>query len=260
MTLVQRSKRTVPAVQILAIGLVAMMTFERLAYGQLSHDERHGQPYRGAATVSIATLQVPEQAWKHFEKARVLAIKHKPAESEQESAKALAIAPRFAAAHLLLASQELLLRQFDDVVANVVAARTTDPDAPWAAVLLAGAYNGMRRFKEALAALDDVSGAEAESWQTKYERARAATGLGDVEEALRWSEETLSIAPRDVIDAILVRANALMLAHRWSEAADQLSAYLATPAPLAHKDEALRALAVSTSRLHAEEPVNLASR
>ena len=57
-----------------------------------------------------------------------------------------------------------------------------------------------------------LDGSEAECWQAKYEHARAAIGLGDLDEALKWSSDAWEAAPHDFTDAILMRANALMLA------------------------------------------------
>jgi tetratricopeptide (TPR) repeat protein len=247
-------------ISIVVIVSAAVIGFEGVSKGQSNSYSESELSCGAMATVSVTTLQVPEQAWKHFESARRLALKHKAAESERESAKALAIAPRFAAAHLLQASQELALRQFEAAVSDAAAARASEPGALWSGIILAGAYNGMHRFHDALNVLDTVEGAEAESWQAKYEHARAAVGVGDADEALSWSEEAISLAPRSFLDAMLVRANALMLAHRWIEAADQLNVYLATPAPQPHREEASRALASATRRIRAEEPVNLASR
>jgi tetratricopeptide (TPR) repeat protein len=233
------------------------------AGGQVASGEGHTYTYRGPATISVATLRIPASAWKHFEKARLLAVKHRPAESEKESAKALAIAPTFAAAHILQASQQLALKDYTGAIANVDAARKSEPDAQWSGLILAGAYNSLHRYGDAMDVILGLDGSEAESWQAKYEHARAAIGLGDVDEALKWSSEAYETAPRDFTDAILMRANALMLAKHWAEASDKLYAYLAKPGSQPHREDAQTALDRVTQRMKAEhkpQGVTLASR
>ncbi len=254
------AQRTVLAGLLAAAFVIAS---EGLACGQVAPGEGHTYTYRGPATISVATLKIPPSAWKHFEKARSLAVKHRPAESEKESGKALAIAPTFAAAHILQASQQMALRDFTGAIANVDAARKSEPDAQWSGLILAGAYNSLHRYGDAMETILSLDGSEAECWQAKYEHARAAIGLGDLDEALKWSSEAWEAAPHDFTDAILMRANALMLAKHWAEASDKLYAYLARPGAQPHREEAQAALARVTQRMkeeHKTQGVTLASR
>ncbi len=254
------AKRTVLLGLLAALFMTASVGS---ACGQVAPGEGHTYTYRGPATISVATLKIPASAWKHFEKARSLALKHRAVESEKESEKALAIAPTFAAAHILQASQQLALRDYAGAIANVVAARKSEPDAQWSGLILAGAYNSLHRYGDAMDTILSLDGSEAESWQAKYEHARAAIGLGDVEEALKWSSEAWEAAPHDFTDAILMRANALMLAKHWAEASDKLYAYLARPGVQPHREEAHAALARVTQRMkeeHKPQGVTLASR
>jgi tetratricopeptide (TPR) repeat protein len=242
---------------------VFVMASAGQAAGQVASGEGHTYTYRGPATISVATLRIPASAWRHFEKARSLAVKHRPVESEKESAKALAIAPTFAAAHILQASQQLALKDYTGAIASVDAARKSEPDAQWSGLILAGAYNSLHRYGDAMDVILGLDGSEAESWQARYEHARAAIGLGDVDEALKWSSEAYETAPHDFTDAILMRANALMLAKRWAEASDKLYAYLAKPGVQQHREDAQAALDRVTQRMKAEhkpQGVTLASR
>ena len=259
------ARRTVLAGSLATIFAIASAGVGR---GQLmtpdpTLGQGHTYTYRGPATISVAALKIPASAWKHFEKARSLALKHRPAESEKESAKALAIAPAFAAAHVLQASQQLALQNFAGAIANVDEARKSEPGAQWSGLILAGAYNSLHRYSEALEVILSLDGAEAECWQAKYEHARAAIGLGDVDEALKWSSVAFEAAPRDFADAILVRANALMLAQHWTDASDKLSAYLAKPGAQPHRDQAQTALVAVTRMIKTErqpQGMTLASR
>jgi hypothetical protein len=68
-------------------------------------------------TVSVATLQVPAKAWTHFERARDAMQANRTEEFERETAKALEVAPNFAAVYLLRAIQEVSGPQFDAAIA-----------------------------------------------------------------------------------------------------------------------------------------------
>ncbi|MBB5057576.1 tetratricopeptide (TPR) repeat protein [Granulicella aggregans] len=245
------------------LAAVLVISSSGVALGQVTPGEWHTYTYRGPATISVATLKIPASAWRHFEKARSLALKHRAAESETESGKALAIAPTFAAAHILQASQQLALKDYAGAIANVDQARKSEPDAQWSGLILAGAYNSLRRYGDAMEVILSLDGSEAECWQAKYEHARAAIGLGDVDEALRWSSAAWEAAPHNFSDAILMRSNALILAHHWTEASDKLYAYLAMPGAQPHREEARAALDNVTQRMKAEhkpQGVTLASR
>ncbi len=211
-------------------------------------------------TVSVATLQVPAKAWKHFDKARAAADHNRLEQSQQESSKALEIAPGFAKAYILRASIELHERQYDKAIADVEAAQRSEPNVFWASVLLAGAYNSTHRYKDARLMLDNMRGPEADTWQADYERSRTEIGSGRVEAALYWSAMTRAAAPRKIIDVYLVRANALLLASRWEEARSELTFYLNSSGPQAHHDEALATLEMLKARIDAASTTELAAR
>lgn len=212
------------------------------------------------ATVSVATLRIPDKAWKHFAKAKTAAEHNRPDESGREIAQAIAIAPDFAAAYLLRADLQIKAHAFAEAIDSVAQARRSDPEIPLAGILLAGAYNGLRRYSEANLVLKNLHGAEAQSWQATYERARAATGLSDIDAALLWSTQALELAPEHFPDVYLVRANALMLAQRWTEAEVQLQTYLNSNGPILHRDEVSTALIAVHERIRQQDLANVASR
>jgi tetratricopeptide (TPR) repeat protein len=211
-------------------------------------------------TVSVASLRIPQKAWAHFEKAKAAAERNRPAEAERESARALEIAPRFAEVYVFRATQQVRGHDFQAAIASAEAARQADPDATWASVVLAGAYNGMQRYDDALAALHAARPTEAETWQAKYEQARAEIGLRHVEEALRLSAEALDSAPETFADARLVRGNALLIAGRWGEAAAQMHLYLQSAAPQSHRAEVEQVLAQTEARMQRAQMETIASR
>jgi len=209
-------------------------------------------------TVSVASLRIPEKAWTHYEKAHDALQTNHLEEYDRETAKALQIAPAFAAVYLLRATHELSVHRFDVAIADVLAAQRIEPGTAWSGVLLASAYNGSRRFDDAAAILRNLAGAEADTWQAKYEWTRAAIGRGDVAAALRWSEMALDMAPEGCAEAHLLRANALNLAQRWPAAIAELEAYLDSGNPR-HRAEVL-ALLEGTRSAGAQAGATMASR
>ncbi len=190
------------------------------------HAQSCGAVSVGSATISARSLKVPAKAWEHFRKARLAAERHNDAEFERESARGLADAPEFAVMYLLRAAKQVSSHEYTSAIASVAEARRIEPEAPWAGVLLASAYNGMGRYDAAASAIQQLRGTDATTWQAMHEMARAEVGLRHTEEALLWSERAVSAAPAACVSTRLVRANALIVAERWSEAADELNAYL----------------------------------
>ena len=218
---------------VVAAGMsVLAACYAVAAWGQVAGNKLQDSP-----TVTVASLSIPRSAWRHFEKANAAAQRHRTDEFDRESAEALEIAPNFAAMYLLRATVEVKANEFEAAIVNVEAARKVDPSAMWTTVVLAGAYNGMHRFRDALLVLNAKHGFESQTWQAMYERARAEVGSGDIAAALRSSAAALNAAPREFSDAHLVRANALMLGDRLSEAASQMDIYLQSKGPQMHHDE-----------------------
>jgi len=177
-------------------------------------------------TISAAELRIPEKARQHFEKARTASERKEPDTFARESAKALAVAPRYADVYLLRAAWELREGRYEAVLDTVAQARTIQSQLPWSAILIASALNQLHRYTEAVAELDRARSEEADSWQARYERARAETGRHDVGAALHWSELAVAAAPVGCTDARLVRANALQLAGQQTAVIAELETYL----------------------------------
>lgn len=193
----------------------------------------------GPPTISVASLKIPEKAWIHYEKARMAAQENRIGEYERETRKALEIAPAFAEVYVLRASYEVNVRRYDAAIADAVEARRIQPGVEWAGVVLAGAYNGAHRYADASVISENLHGSEADTWQAKYERARAAIGRGDVEGALRWSASAMATAPEGCAEVHLLRANALSMTRRWSAAVVELETYLDLDKGPQHRAEVL---------------------
>ena len=211
-------------------------------------------------TVSIASLRVPDKAWQHLAKAKALAEHNRPLEAETESRKALALAPNFTSAYLMCASAQVQEHHFELAIESVEGARRIEPDAMWARVLLASAYNGLKVYDKSLAVFSGMRGPEAETWQASYEHARAAIGLGDVSAAMHWSGVALATAPESYSDVHLLRANALTLAHHWSEAAEQMELYLKRRGATMHRAEVMAALEKTRLQVQQEDLSKVALR
>ncbi|GAC1649378.1 MAG: hypothetical protein NVS9B15_08580 [Acidobacteriaceae bacterium] len=197
-----------------------------------SHGQSCAQQMRQATAsqtareISAADLQIPAKAWDHFEKARTASATNNPRTVQTEIAQALAIAPRFGEAYLLLAAQQVRDRQYNSALQTIAAARELQPNLGWASVIVASALNQLGRFDEAAAELNRARAEEGDTWQAKFERARAETGRRDIEAALHWSLLAVESAPIGCTDARVVRANALQLAGRRAEAVHELETYL----------------------------------
>ncbi len=194
------------------------------------------QRQASSATVSVSSLAVPRKARKAYEQARDAARAQRDEEFERKISKALSLYPSFAEAYLLRADRENARGLHDAAIEDAQRARDLDPALPFVAVVLASAYNGKQQYVQAAVALAALRSTDANSWQAQYEMARASVGRGDVQGALHWSRLALQAAPQTCIDAHILVANALTMAHRWKEARAEFETYLASKGPLLHQD------------------------
>lgn len=201
-----------------------------------------------AATVSVASLRVSAEARKHYHLAIAANNLHRDQECDREIAKALEMSPDFPEVYLLRAIVEVNRHAFDAAVADVLAAQRLDAGLPWAPVAMAEAYNGLRRYQDALLLLENLHGSIFETWQVKYEMARAEVGLRRTEDALYWSSRALAVSPQSFAEGHLLYASALELSARWSEASKELRLYLASPGTQVQRASAISALAFVDSK------------
>jgi hypothetical protein len=177
--------------------------------------------------ISVTGLRVPQKAWEHYDRARAAVLAGNESDFTRESSAALKIEPNFAALYVLRATHEIRLNRLQPGLDDVLTARRIEPDVAWSGVTLASAYNSLHRYVEAYFVLANLRAPESTTWQAAYEAARSATGRADVEDALHWSALTLKLAPPSCLEAHLLRANALQLAHRRPEAVHELRLYVA---------------------------------
>ena len=231
--------------------IVAGTTASHCALGQ---DTSH----RAAITVSAASLRVPQKARKHYNQAREAALHNLKEVCMAELQKALEIDADFADVYLLRAIQETGAHQYEAALADATTAVAKDPVISWARIVMAEAYNGMGRYREANQILLNLRGQDADAWQAKFEMTRSAIGRGDIEAALRMSEITLKVVPERRIDVHLLRANALQMAHRREEAMVQLELYLGSSEPQPQRAVVLATLE-DTRKIAAREDTEIAA-
>ena len=240
--------RSFHAVAILAILICAP---ERSVTAQ----DHHQTPAQ--KTVSVLALAAPQQARDHLEKARRAMAKGHEAEYERELAASLALYPRYAEAYLLRSSHELLLDRYPEAIDAALTAQRLEPSIHWATILHAIACNQLKLFDEASTLLDGLAPPESDTWQAIFEKTRAALGTGDLDAALRWSERALIVVPPEKIDdTLLLRGDALLMAHRWPEAVAKFKDYLRSPRPQPKRTEVL-ALLERIPQLASREPAPL---
>lgn len=214
-----------PDCRFLTLSLVALLASASNLAAQSCSAGTGVQP-RPAATVSAASLRVSAKAWQHFERARAAADAHRMDIFERESGYALAASPQFAGMYVLRAATQVKAGQYAEAADSIAAARAVEPDPPLAEVVLASALTGMRRYNDAVAALEGGRGTDGGSWAWLYERSRAEIGRRDAAAALHWSELAAGAAPVGCASAHLLRANALELGSRHGEALEEMQAYL----------------------------------
>jgi len=161
---------------------------------------------------------------------------------DREAIRALATQPGLAQAYLTFAAQDVADGNYESAIRKVVNARVLAPEIPNASTIVAEALNGLRRYEDAYLLLREVRGAEAQSWQVIYERARAEVGIGNLRGADLWSLRAVASAPITFPQVHLIRGQALMLAERWQEARMELALYLKQDADSSQHPEALEAL------------------
>jgi len=253
-----RGFRYEPLLAVITVLILGVVVSGRICRAQMQ--QRFDLPPSPGSTVSVATLRVPDKAWKHFARAKAAVEHNRTEESGREIAQALEIAPDFAEAFLLRADIQIKAHDYAAAINSIAEARRVEPDIALAGIVLAGAYNGLSQYPDALAVLEHLHGWEAQSWQASYEHARAATGMRDSDAALYWSARCLQLAPLNFADVHLVRANALLLARQWSDAEIQLQAYLSASGQLSHRADVSTALVAVQERIRQEELANVASK
>ncbi len=256
-------------VQAVRRRLLVCAAFAGCFLGILALGERVGLAQSGepgsraseAPTVSLATLRVSARARAAYELARLAHRDRRDRECDRELAEALKSSPQFPEAFLLRAVRGIEQRRFEWALADANEAARLDPGLIWTPIVMAQAYNGTLRYRDAMRTLDALQGAASTSWQAKYERARAEVGLRHVEAAIYWSAQTLATAPAACPQAHLLYANALQLTGQWLEASRQMALYLAsTPPSQPYRREVLAALAYTDRMAQEDAPQLLAAR
>ena len=180
------------------------------------------QGQTGAATVSVAEMRIPDKVKKEFQKAQEAFAKGKIDEARTRCAKVLAMAPTFSRALSLSALFDLSDNKLDDAAQKGEQAIKSDYGYGMGYVVLASIYNAMRRYDDAVHALDRGIPLLPNSWQAHFEMAKALLGKGDYKRSLASADRALQFAPATYAPVHLVRAHALLGLKSYSDAMVEL--------------------------------------
>ena len=178
------------------------------------------------STVSVAQLKVPEKAQDENKKAREALRKHDDASAWKHVNKALEITPTFAAALTTRGLLELDESKTDAAVADLEKAIQSDAGYGLSFLVLGATYNQLKRFDDAVRALDHGVALMPNNWQGYFELAKSYLGKNDLTSAQKQLNNCSQRAPADYAPLHLVRANLDLALKNYPEAMAELEAYL----------------------------------
>lgn len=247
---------TVSRLALTLASIATLLLSISSAAGQACNASPHGH----AHTISVADLRIPTKAWDHFEKARQASEAGNDATFVHEANLTLALAPDFVQVYVLRGARQVEAHHYEEAIVSIEAARRIRPEVAFSSIVLAQALSGQGRFDEAVADLARARGADAQSWQWKFERTRAEIGRRDAEAALHWSALAFAAMPEGCNDGYIVRMNALQLAGQLEEAITLMRAYLALEGPLPKRAQVERVLTSTQAQLQAKKNALVAAR
>jgi tetratricopeptide (TPR) repeat protein len=202
----------------------------RIAFPSTSEDVG-AKPHEG--TVSVEQLGIPAKARAH------LSVAHKEFRrmdlngAMKEIDAALSIDPDWAQAFSMRALLRLAARDPAGAVEDAMRAIVLDGSDAQAYIALGTAYNSLREFTKAEAAIRQALNLNPDSWQAQIEMAKSFYGRGALVLALRQ----LDAIRKDFPDVHLVRGNVLMRLDRRHEAMDEFKAFLKQAAGDSRKEQ-----------------------
>jgi hypothetical protein len=178
------------------------------------------------ATVSVAEMRVPEKARKEFEKAQEAFSKQKIDDARARCEKSLAIAPTYSRALTLSALFDLSDNKLEDAARKAEEAVKSDYGYSMGYIVLASAYNALKRYDDSIRALDRAIPLAPNSWQAHFEMSKAQLGKGDFQKALAAIDRAAQASAGDYGPIHLVRAHALLGLKAYREAMVELEKYM----------------------------------
>jgi tetratricopeptide (TPR) repeat protein len=180
----------------------------------------------GHATVSVAEYKVPQKARDAFHKAEEALAKNRSEEVSKYLSKALDVYPDYAPALTLRgimsldgAKPEAAINDFDKAIHS-------DPGYALAYTAMAAGLNQLRKFDDAVRSAERAITLAPRSWQSYFEMAKSYVGKSDYQHALQQLSKAQELLPTDYAPIHLVRAHAMLALKDYSDAIDELQAFL----------------------------------
>ena len=183
-----------------------------------------GPSSTGEARISIARLKVPQKVRRLYDKAVEAMLRHKTSQAKQKVEQALRLYASFPEALTLLGAMQLDANQLLPAEGNLQASIRSDPEYPYAYVILAALYNEQRRFDDAETMAEHAASLDLRHWDVQYELARALIGKKQYLRALSISETALRKEHGSLLH--LARAHALAGLAKYPQARSELEDYL----------------------------------
>ena len=136
----------------------------------------------------IAMELDPKSGWIHDDKGWLLLTRRKPPEAAAEFQKAIALNPRFPAAHLSLAVALDRMQQYDKALAEVRLAEEGGAEPTRVLEILGSTQALSGDMKGAQATLDTLASGKITGRVSPYSVALIATAMGHKQQALDWLE------------------------------------------------------------------------
>jgi len=180
----------------------------------------------GNATVSIAEYKVPQKARDALHKAEAALANHRDNEVTKQLAKALEVCPDYAAALTLRGVLSLDAQSPERAIEDFDKAIHSDPGYALAYTAMAAALNRLQKFDDALRSASRSIALAPRSWQSYFEMAKSYVGKADYEHALQQLTKSQALVPTEYAPIHLVRAHVMLALKNYSNAMDELQAFL----------------------------------
>ena len=182
--------------------------------------ENHG------SMVSAAQLAVPKKARREYEKAEDAAEKNKWAEANQCLQRALLIWPKFAEALVLRAIIERNGYSSEQAITDAEKAVESDPSYGKAYVVLGAAYTDVKRWDDAVRALDHGVRIAPDYWQAYYEMSRTLLLKQDFAGALQQAQKASDVGHTNFPMLHLIKGYAYLGLSNQPAARTELETYV----------------------------------
>jgi Tfp pilus assembly protein PilF len=177
-------------------------------------------------TVSVAQFKVPGKAREAFKKAQSAISKQKLDEASKYVEEALSIYPEYGDALTLRGILKLDVGHAEAACEDLDHAIKADSNNGMAYIALGAALNTLKKYDEALRALDRGTALTPTSWQAYFEMGKSLLGKGTFDAALRQINKAEDMGPKDYALIHLVKAHALLGLKNYSEAMAELQFFL----------------------------------